>query len=167
AARYARWGLVFVVILLLIIYETVLATFGPSYTMLLRWPTISFFRILTLHGFFIDKLGSLMIILWAGMLAQFNAIHLSAAASGLAHLRSASPANAQAIPTRYPWLLSGLAAVSLLFAWLLPNIKSVNNIENFIVLPITVINAFIVPVVILLLVRLLPQRFRQATSHLR
>ncbi|MCY0880392.1 MAG: GerAB/ArcD/ProY family transporter, partial [Firmicutes bacterium] len=47
AARYARWGLVFVVILLLIIYETVLATFGPSYTMLLRWPTISFFRILT------------------------------------------------------------------------------------------------------------------------
>lgn len=74
AERYSYLGLAIVLLVLTLNYETILATFGPQLVGTLRWPVVSMFRIISVSAFFIDKLGSLIIMLWTIVIVAFLAV---------------------------------------------------------------------------------------------
>lgn len=74
AERYSYLGLAIVLVVLTLNYETILATFGPQLVGTLRWPIVSMFRIISVSAFFIDKLGSLIIMLWTIVIVAFLAV---------------------------------------------------------------------------------------------
>ncbi|PSR34158.1 MAG: spore gernimation protein [Sulfobacillus benefaciens] len=74
AQRYTYWGLLMVVTALVIQYEVMMAAFGPSYLIDLRWPLVSFLRIISVESFFIDKFGLLVLALWTMIVVGFTAV---------------------------------------------------------------------------------------------
>ncbi len=76
AEKYTYIALGIVIAALVIEYEVMIATFGPSYITQLRWPLVSLMRILSVQGFFIDKFGLLVVALWTIIVAGFTAVRL-------------------------------------------------------------------------------------------
>ena len=74
--RFAYWGLALIMIAGTILYEGIMATFGPAFIPLLRWPVVSIMRVLSLSGFFVSKWGMLVVVLWTIAVVSFIAIRL-------------------------------------------------------------------------------------------
>lgn len=76
AKRYALYGLVAVTIFLTLAYEIAIATLGPSYLVIQRWPLVSLLRLIALENFFVNKLGLLIVVLWTVLIVLFMAVRL-------------------------------------------------------------------------------------------
>lgn len=81
---YAYGGLAFMIGILTVMYELCMATFGPAYIPLMRWPLVILMRLVEISGFFIDKWGSLVIVLWTVVVLGFMAVRLWCIAHDLA-----------------------------------------------------------------------------------
>lgn len=76
AERYTYLGLALVLTMFLIMYEIIISSFGPALTAQLRWPIVSMMRILSVSGFFIDKFGLLVVVLWTILVTSFLSVRL-------------------------------------------------------------------------------------------
>jgi spore germination protein len=143
AERYATFGLGFVLLVFLIMYEIIMATFGPSLTAELRWPIVSLMRILSIQGFFIDKLGLLVIVLWTIVVTAFLSARLwclSKDVTALFHLESAAS-------YRLTLLVGALGVI--VAAVLLPNSKIVDGLIERYLIPFGVLYLVAVPTLLL------------------
>ncbi len=113
--RYAYGGLALMIGILTVMYEVCMATFGPAYIPLLRWPMVTLMRTVEISGFFIDKWGSLVIVLWTVAVLGFMAVRLWCTAhdlAGLLFIRSVGS---------YRYLLLPSAVAVWIVAMLVPN----------------------------------------------
>ncbi|POB11780.1 GerAB/ArcD/ProY family transporter [Sulfobacillus sp. hq2] len=113
--RYAYGGLVVMMLILTAMYEVCMATYGPAYIPLLRWPIVTLMRTVEISGFFINKWGSLVIVLWTVAVLGFMAVRLWCTAHDLATLFFVHATSA------YPYLLLPSALVIWVLAILVPN----------------------------------------------
>lgn len=74
AKRYALYGLLAVTLFLSLAYEIAIATLGPSYLVIQRWPLVSLLRLIALENFFVNKLGLLIVVLWTVLIVLFMAV---------------------------------------------------------------------------------------------
>ncbi len=74
ATRYALYGLFAVTLFLTLAYEIAIATLGPSYLVIQRWPLVSLLRLIALENFFVNKLGLLIVVLWTVLIVLFMAV---------------------------------------------------------------------------------------------
>ncbi|PSR32779.1 MAG: hypothetical protein C7B46_12825 [Sulfobacillus benefaciens] len=66
------------------LYAVLLATFGPVYVSQMRWPVVSLLRIMSVSGFWVDKIGLVALMLWTIAVAGFTSVRVHG-------LRSAAP----------------------------------------------------------------------------
>ncbi len=117
AERYSLYGLLGVVAALTLQYEVIMGVFGPEMISTLRWPLASAYRIISVSGFFISKLGTLLIVLWTIVVAGFISVRLWCVAYDLSSLtRTIRP-----IP--FKWGVVMMAAATFGSALLFPNAK--------------------------------------------
>lgn len=112
---YAYAGLASMIGILTVMYEVCMATFGPAFIPLLRWPMVTLMRTVEISGFFIDKWGSLVIVLWTVAVLGFMAVRLWCTAhdlAGLFFIRSVGS---------YRYLLLPTAVAVWVVAMLVPN----------------------------------------------
>lgn len=76
AEQYSYWALAGVMMILTLQYEIVMAVFGPQVIDTLRWPLVSTYRIISLNGFYISKVGTLAIVFWSIVIVAFAAVRL-------------------------------------------------------------------------------------------
>ncbi|NMP21209.1 GerAB/ArcD/ProY family transporter [Sulfobacillus harzensis] len=76
AERYSYYALFGIILALTMQYEVIVGVFGPTMTSQLRWPLASAYRIISISGFYISKLGTLLIVLWTIVVTAFVSVRL-------------------------------------------------------------------------------------------
>ncbi len=157
AERYSMFGLIGIVVAMTFQYEVIMGVFGPEMVSTLRWPLASAYRIISLSGFFISKLGTLLIVLWTIVVAGFLSIRLWCAAHDLSSLMR------KMRPVPYGWALGLMAAASFGFALLFPNAKVADLFNERWLVPVGLGYLVVAPLTVLGVASLR----RQRVLHLR
>ena len=76
AVRAAYGAFLGVIGWLMGLYAVLLATFGPAYVTQMRWPVVSLLRIMSVAGFWADKVGLLALMLWTIALVGFTSVRM-------------------------------------------------------------------------------------------
>lgn len=139
AERYAYGGLVTMIGILTVMYEVSIATFGPAYIPLMRWPMVTLMRIVEISGFFIDKWGSLVIVLWTVAVLGFMAVRLWCTAHDLADLFFLRSAES------YRYLLLPAALTVWIVSMLVPNAAVSDYMTQQYLVPIGLIYLSAIP----------------------
>lgn len=148
AERYTYIALAAVVAILLIAYEVIMATFGPAYVPLLRWPLVSLMRILSVQGFFIDKFGLLVVALWTIVVAGFIAVRLWCAAHDMMTLFHVDTT------TAYQRILLGAGMFVIAGSAFFPNDHVAQVFAERYLLPVGVIYLVTVPALLIPVIHL-------------
>ncbi len=117
AERYSYYGLLGIMVALTMQYEVIMGVFGPYMTSQLRWPLASTYRIISISGFYISKLGTLLIVLWTIVVAAFVSVRLWCLAHDLSVFLEAF------VPIRYNLGIILMGAAAILGTFLFPNAK--------------------------------------------
>ncbi|SMC02562.1 spore germination protein [Sulfobacillus thermosulfidooxidans DSM 9293] len=141
--RFAYLGLLLMVFIGTIMYEATMATFGPAFIPIMRWPVVSLMRILAVNGFFISKWGMLVVVLWTIAVVAFIAIRLWCLAHDMAamihwHSRYSYPT----------FLLIGAIIIFVFSIWI-PNAKITDYITQTFLLPLGFLYLLGIPLLIL------------------
>ncbi len=144
AERYAYGGLAVMIGILTVMYEIAIATFGPAYIPLMRWPMVTLMRIVEISGFFIDKWGSLVIVLWTVAVLGFMSVRLWCTAHDLAALFFIRSVGS------YRYLLLPTAVVVLAGSMLIPNAAISDYITQQYLIPLGLLYLTVIPVVVLI-----------------
>ncbi|AUW93190.1 spore gernimation protein [Sulfobacillus thermotolerans] len=145
AEYYAYGGLALMIGILTIMYEVSIATFGPAYIPLMRWPMVNLMRIVEISGFFIDKWGSLVIVLWTIAVLGFMAVRLWCTAHDLAALLSIRSVGA------YRYLLLLGATIVWIISMLIPNAAISDYITQQYLIPIGLIYLTTIPILVIIM----------------
>ncbi|MCY0879110.1 MAG: GerAB/ArcD/ProY family transporter [Firmicutes bacterium] len=157
AERYSVLALAGIVLALSLEYEVIMAVFGPDAIDRLRWPLASTYRIISLSGFYISKLGTLLIVLWTIVIVAFVAVRLWC----LAHDLSAMA------PRRLSYELAlGLMTLATILGTLpFPNAKVANLLNEHYLLPLGLAYLVLVPGTVMVVGKLRPQATRQLRAR--
>ncbi len=136
---YAYGGLASMIGILTVMYEVSIATFGPAYIPLMRWPMVTLMRLVEISGFFIDKWGSLVIVLWTVAVLGFMAVRLWCTAHDLAALFFIRSVGS------YRYLLLPVTVVVWIVAILVPNAAISDYITQQYLVPIGLVYLGTIP----------------------
>lgn len=143
AERYSYYALGGILVALTVVYEIVMAVFGPEAVSELRWPLVSTYRIISLSGFYISKLGTLLIVLWTIIIVAFVAVRLWCLAHDLmALLRDVTPVS-------YQLSLVIMALTAISGALIFPNAKIADIFNVRFVIPLGFLYLVGTPLVVL------------------
>jgi hypothetical protein len=147
AQRYTLWAWAGISLLFIGLYELTLSIFGPQLTAQLRWPVVSTYEIIAVHGFFISKLGTLLIVLWTIVIVGFLAVRLWCLGQDMTLMfpRAAAPA--------YRWGIIGSAALLTTVGPFLANAQILAQFDQRILLPAGLAYLTAVPLAVWLLAR--------------
>lgn len=117
-SRYIHVSLIAGVVAFVFGYVNIMATEGPYATMfLMQWPPVSALRLADMRGFFISKLGLLVVVLWGLFTLALLASHLWYIAHDLAWRGRFELAG-----SRYHWILGGATVLVFAGAQFVPNV---------------------------------------------
>lgn len=125
-------------------YIVTIGTEGPSALARMQWPPISALRLANLQGFFISKLGLLVVVLWGLLALAFVGARYWCVAQNLAE----SPRRDIKVG-RYHLMLALTAVTSVAGAQPLGNVVTLVHIFQSIGLPVTMVYLIVVPITIL------------------
>lgn len=143
AEFFAIGGLAVMIIILTIMYEACIATFGPSYIPYIRWPIIALLRIIEVSGFFVDKWGSLVVALWTIAVLGFLAVRLWCVVHDIAAIFFVHSVRA------YHYLLLPCAVTVYIMAAMIPNAVLTEVFMQKVLLPTALLYQTIVPIFLL------------------
>lgn len=145
-------------------YVVSVAVSSPSGIASMQWPPVSALRMATLSGFFVNKLGLLVVVLWGLFSLAFIAVRFWAIAHAVAE-----SANHQIATRRYHIVALATALTTLLGAHLISNVVILVNLLQVYGLPLFVSYLIGLPLLLLLAnrVRLVfrHRRRRPAPAH--
>ncbi len=148
AEHYTYLGLALVLTMFLIMYEIIISSFGPALTAQLRWPIVSMLRILSVSGFFIDKFGLLVVVLWTIVITSFLSVRLWCLGQDATALLPGKH------PTSFRLVLLVGAFIVIVSGIALPNAKIVDLLMERYLIPFGLAYLIAVPSLILLVATL-------------
>lgn len=157
AERYSFYALIGVVVVLTGIYEITLSIFGPALVTQLRWPLAATYGVISVPGFFISKLGTLLIVLWTIVIVAFMALRLWC----LGHDVNALFPHPST--KTFQWGVVIMALTVMVMAPLIPNAKIDDILSTTYLIPLGLGYLAGVPLLILVAARLR----RHLVNHLR
>ncbi len=125
-------------------YAVTIGTEGPSALSRMQWPPVSALRLANLHGFFISKLGLLVVVLWGLLALAFVGARYWCVAQNLAE----NPDRELKVG-RYHLMLVLAGATSGVGAQPLGNVNRLVHIFQTMGLPFMMVYLIVVPVTIL------------------
>ncbi|MCY0900327.1 MAG: GerAB/ArcD/ProY family transporter [Firmicutes bacterium] len=156
AERYSLLALVGIVLALSMEYEVIMAVFGPNAITELRWPLASTYRIISLSGFYISKLGTLLIVLWTIVIVAFVSVRLWCLAHDL---------SAMAPRFKYEAALGLMTLLTIGGCLLFPNAKVADLLNEHYLLPLGLAYLVLVPSTVMLVARARPTLIAQLRTR--
>lgn len=125
-------------------YAVTIGAEGPSSLSRLQWPPVSALRLANLHGFFISKLGLLVVVLWGLLALVFVGARYWCVAQNLAERP-----NRELKVGQYHLMLILTSVTSVVGAQSLGNVNRLVHIFQTMALPFMMVYLIVVPVAIL------------------
>jgi spore germination protein (amino acid permease) len=120
ALRYVAWCFAISSAFLLLVYVATVAAFGRSTLDFLTWPAPQLLLTVRLSGWFVERLGLFVEVVWAGLVVLHTAVHLWVTALGTVQLLGLRERQA------YGWAVAAMALLSGVAATLLPDVETVH-----------------------------------------
>lgn len=155
AERYSYYALIGMTMLLAIQYEMVLGAFGPEVITKMRWPVVSAYRIIAVSGFYIAKVGTLLVVLWSIVIVAFSAVRLWCVAHDF---------QAFFLPLKglsYRMSLVIVAALAGLGCFAIPSSKIVGILIEQYLIPLGLIYLIAIPTTVIVAAKLRPRKVLQ------
>ncbi len=152
AERYSYFALAGIVLALTLQYEVIMAVFGPVLTSEIRWPLVSAYRIISVSGFYISKLGALLILLWTTVVVAFVAVRLWCLTHDLSVFFK------DLVGIRYDVGLLIMSLLSIGGSLLFPNAKVADIFNERFLVPFGLGYLTVIPAIVLIAAKLRPRR---------
>lgn len=143
AQRFSYMALAGMLVALTFQYEVIIGVFGPTLTSQLRWPLVSTYRIIAVSGFFISKLGSLLIALWTIVVVAFVSVRLWCLSHDLSVFVKAF------LPIRYKLGLISMTVLTIGLSMLFVNAKIADLFNQYWLIPFGFGYLIVVPLAVL------------------
>ena len=125
-------------------YSVVMGTEGPYMLVQIQWPPVSALRLANIQGFFINKLGLLVVVLWGLFVLGFLGIRLWCLSDNLTAL---VPGDHRTF--WYRWAVGGAAIATLITAQLFGNIVTLTWLFLNWGLPVVTVYLITFPLIVL------------------